>query len=146
MSRHQTRRFRAITVVPGRRDQLRASWVGACQWWSCQRSVRPGCPPAVERRGRRLGPLRCLWGGHGGSVTVLTQFILCWSFTVHLSGEGVILLRPSGPGFKKEPKAILSVVKNFLPPLRSFTQGAGWWQSSPTEGASRGRLCPELAV
>lgn len=105
---------------------------------------RPGCPPAVQRRGRRLGPLRCLWGGHGGSVTVLTQFILCWSFTVHLSGEGVILLRPSGPGFKKEPKAILSVVKNFLPPLRSFTQGAGWWQSSPSEGASRGRLCPEL--
>lgn len=108
----------------------------------CQARVPTGC--AAERK--EVGAAQVLVGGHGGSVTVLTQFILCWSFTVHLSGEGVILLRPSGPGFKKEPKAILSVVKNFLPPLRSFTRGTGWWQSSPSEGASRGRLCPELAV
>lgn len=38
---------------------------------------RPRCPLAVEQRGRRLGSAQVLGGGHGGSVTVLTHFILC---------------------------------------------------------------------
>lgn len=56
----------------------------------------------------------------------------------------MILLSSSGPGVKTEPKAVLSVVKNFffLPPCRSSTQGLGVVAVLPCRKNQQGKALP----